>query len=69
MINEIDPNIQVLAFELEITDETAVKTLFEQIKSKVETVDVLVNNAGVWKSAHQSIADGDIDLLWRDIVG
>ena len=57
-----------MAVSLEISNETSVKRMFQDVGEKYSKVDVLVNNAGVLKSANQTLADGDVDAWWGDIV-
>lgn len=65
-IREINPNVAILTYSLDISNEDAVRALFAKIKSEFGTIDVLINNAGVGNSA--SIRDIDPKDFWRDFV-
>ena len=39
-------NVNVITFEQELSDEKSVKEFYSKIKSKVNNVDILVNNVG-----------------------
>jgi NAD(P)-dependent dehydrogenase (short-subunit alcohol dehydrogenase family) len=68
LIHEINPGIEVLCAALEITSEEFVKEFFDQIKARFGTVDVLVNNAGLFRSEGHFLRSASLDILWEDIV-
>ncbi|PSN74320.1 NAD(P)-binding protein [Corynespora cassiicola Philippines] len=45
-----NPEVQVLPMPTDITDPSAVKSLFEKIRSDFGHADILVNNAGLFKA-------------------
>ncbi len=67
-IKRANSDVEVWPVALEITDEAAVKVVFLDVADKFGKVDVLVNNAGVFKSEDKSIASEDIGPWWADFV-
>ncbi|KAK9426944.1 hypothetical protein V1505DRAFT_406727 [Lipomyces doorenjongii] len=65
-IRKVNTEVEVLPISLEITDEQSVKNLFEQVKTKFGTVDVLVNNAGAFNSDGQQIRAASLSDWWGD---
>ncbi|KAK9241512.1 hypothetical protein V1506DRAFT_556490 [Lipomyces tetrasporus] len=65
-IRKVNKKVEVLRVALEITNEESVKNLFEQVKNKFGTVDVLVNNAGVFNSDGQQIRTASLSDWWGD---
>ncbi|KAK9311469.1 hypothetical protein V1522DRAFT_358573 [Lipomyces starkeyi] len=65
-IRKVNKKVEVLRVALEITNEESVKNLFEQVKNKFGTVDVLVNNAGVLNSDGQQIRTASLSDWWGD---
>ncbi|KJD36107.1 short-chain dehydrogenase [Tamlana sedimentorum] len=64
VINEIKAasnNKNITGFVADFSDINAVKKLAEQIKKEVSTLDILINNAGVFKSPTDKTIDG-LDL-------
>jgi NADP-dependent 3-hydroxy acid dehydrogenase YdfG len=66
-VAKITPKTVVLTYSTDITDPEAVQTLFENIGSKLQTVDVLVNNAGAW-GGEGPVSTVDVAKWWRDFV-
>ena len=60
-------NVEVLPLALEITNRASVEAAFEKVKARYGKIDTIVNNAGVFKSETQTIANGDPDKIWADI--
>lgn len=58
----------MLPLALEITDEKSVKAAFDAVKAKFGTIDVLVNNAGLFGSAGHFLRDEDVATWWADFV-
>ena len=51
-------------FKADLSDSEAVKTLVAQVSERAETLDVLVNNAGIYEScAFESIEDAKLELM------
>jgi len=64
-IHTLNPNVQVLKAQADITDVAAVEEVYHKIKSAFGTGDVLVNNAGTF--THKgSIADAVPKDWWQD---
>ncbi|KAK9490685.1 hypothetical protein V1508DRAFT_255054 [Lipomyces doorenjongii] len=63
-IRKVNEKVEVLCVPLEITNEESVKNLFEQVKTKFGTVDVLVNNAGVFTGEGQQIRAASLSDWW-----
>ncbi len=53
---EINPNIQSFVADLSILKDT--KHLAEEIKAKIDTIDVIINNAGVFVMENSRTEDG-----------
>ncbi len=51
---------------MELTDEASVKAAFELVAKENLTIDVLVNNAGLFGSSGQFLAAGDLAKWWND---
>ncbi|KAH9211629.1 hypothetical protein DL95DRAFT_464718 [Leptodontidium sp. 2 PMI_412] len=64
-IKKINPEVLILAQSVDIRDESAVRNLFADIKTKFGTADVLVNNAGSGKSA-LPVKEVDVSDFWYD---
>jgi NAD(P)-dependent dehydrogenase (short-subunit alcohol dehydrogenase family) len=60
------PGIQVLSVPADVTDEKSVGTLFDTVKRRFGSADVLVNNAGALTPG--LIKDVDINAFWKDFV-
>jgi NAD(P)-dependent dehydrogenase (short-subunit alcohol dehydrogenase family) len=56
LIHKINPNVQVLSVQADITDEASVGGAFEIIKRAFGTADILVNNAGSFRAKGQVAA-------------
>lgn len=63
----MNPKVQVLKAEVDITDLVAVEELYRKVKDTFGTCDVLVNNAGVLTS-NKSLADAVVKDWWQDWV-
>lgn len=48
-LKECDVNDKVLVFEMDVTDNKAVENVVEEVKKKWGKVDILVNNAALWR--------------------
>lgn len=66
-INTINPDVQVLKAEADITDLAAVEEVYRKVKDTFGTVDILVNNAGAFVSKG-SLADAVVKDWWKDWV-
>lgn len=60
-VKELSGNEYVNGFVADFSDLEAVKSMSEEIKSKLPKIDILINNAGVFKSAILKNKDG-LDL-------
>ena len=57
---------EILKLKYDIRDKSQVKEMFEKIKSEWARLDVLINNAGVTRSALVSnVSDDDFENLWN----
>src|SRR5262245_25352523 len=45
-----DRGVEVTAFQADLSDELAVRTMVQQVISRFGRIDVLVNCAAIWKS-------------------
>lgn len=66
LIKKINPGVDVLGVEVEMTNETSVKHAFDQIAQRFGTVDILVNNAGV-STNPEMIKDTASEEWWKTI--
>ncbi|MBO63970.1 MAG: hypothetical protein CMA94_04275 [Euryarchaeota archaeon] len=53
---------QMTVYQLDVASTTSVETFAQNVKSSVESIDVLVNNAGRMDGRWQSLGDVDPDL-------
>lgn len=53
----------VTLVELDISDDSSIQAAVEQVKQKTETLDVLVNNAGIYPDENADILTVSRDLL------
>ncbi|MEN0005881.1 MAG: SDR family NAD(P)-dependent oxidoreductase [Bacteroidota bacterium] len=60
-VRSISNNNQIDGFVADFSDLEAVKTMGEQVNSQLDRLDVLINNAGVYKSA-ASTTEAGVDL-------
>ncbi|KAK9367593.1 hypothetical protein V1509DRAFT_640648 [Lipomyces kononenkoae] len=65
-IRKVNTKVEVVPIALEITSEESVKALFQHVKTKFGTVDVLVNNAGVLSNPDQPIRTAQTSSWWND---
>lgn len=57
-IKEASNNDNVKGFVADFSDLSAVKKLTEQIKIDIPTIDILINNAGIFKTPSVKTKDG-----------
>lgn len=67
LIRKISPKTEVLALELDITDEEAVIRAFAAAAEKFGHIDILINNAGQMIGDGQTLKSATIDKWWADI--
>ena len=60
-IHAVRPDLKVTAYQADFADLHAVQKMGEEILDKEEVLDVIINNAGVYKSAEQ-VSKYGIDL-------
>ncbi|PWN51974.1 NAD(P)-binding protein, partial [Violaceomyces palustris] len=46
-IREVDPTVEVVCIDLDLSDQVSVRSAVDQVKSKFEKLDILINNAAV----------------------
>jgi NADP-dependent 3-hydroxy acid dehydrogenase YdfG len=66
-IKAINPDIQVVRAEADITDAAAVDQVYAKVKDSFGSADVLINNAGVL-SSQATLADAVAKDWWQDWV-
>jgi NAD(P)-dependent dehydrogenase (short-subunit alcohol dehydrogenase family) len=66
-IRRANPSTEVLRVALEITDESSVAEAFKTIAQNYPTLDVLINNAGIYFSAGQFLSSADTSKWWGDV--
>lgn len=57
-IKEISGNEKIKGFSADLSDLESVTKMALEIKDNLTTIDVLINNAGVYKSQHSTNKDG-----------
>ncbi|KAI9883299.1 MAG: hypothetical protein M1823_004942 [Watsoniomyces obsoletus] len=62
-LKKINSKVDLLSVPADLTDESSIEALFEKVKSKYGTADVLVNNAGGLSEAGP-IASADSKAWW-----
>ncbi|KAJ6116526.1 hypothetical protein N7512_006251 [Penicillium capsulatum] len=63
LITKTNPAVRVLCIPLDVTDEHAVNTAFEEIHTKLGTPHVLINNAGILAPPN-TITGSNLDTWW-----
>ncbi|KAJ5733708.1 hypothetical protein N7493_002494 [Penicillium malachiteum] len=63
IVNEINPDVQVFRFALDVTDETAVNAAFKSIVAQVGIPHVLINNAANFPPLLSTV-ESDLDSWW-----
>lgn len=54
---------QVHVLQLDVTDEESVKHAWSELGSRIEALDVIVNNAAILLGRNQKLADFELDLV------
>ncbi len=57
-IKELSKNLNVKGFEADFSNLTAVAQMAKKISSELPKLDVIINNAGIFKSQHSQTKDG-----------
>ena len=52
----------MVGYEVDITDEESVETVFEQIQQEFDGIDVLVNNAGL--AGNKGLTDSGFEMTF-----
>lgn len=65
-VDVLDHTIGQLSLTADLTDEAAVKTLYEEIAAQMGGIDVLFNNAGISPPEDASVLDTDLDV-WEHV--
>ncbi|KAI9805011.1 MAG: hypothetical protein M1833_006314 [Piccolia ochrophora] len=65
-LRNLAPDVKILDVPADVTNENSVKDLFQKVKENFGSADVLVNNAGVFKS-FGPLADASPKEWWEDI--
>ncbi|KAK7941607.1 uncharacterized protein PG986_013994 [Apiospora aurea] len=65
-IRKINAHVDAVSFSVDISDVHAVGNFFQQVKTKFDHADILVNNTAVNTNHGPLIGDQDPDLWWRD---
>jgi NAD(P)-dependent dehydrogenase (short-subunit alcohol dehydrogenase family) len=67
-VHTIAPKVELLSVSIDISNEAGVAALFETVKSRFGTVDVLVNNAGIIAAENVPFKDGAFAEWWSNFV-
>lgn len=64
-------SVNIEVFRLDVSDTDGIKTTFSEVIQKVNTVDVLVNNAGfgVFREAHEAAIDEIKGMFNVNVIG
>ena len=65
-VSKISKSIPIIAEPTDITDETSVKSLFDNVKAKFDKAHVLVNSAGTMGGG--MVGDVPLPSWWIDFV-
>jgi NAD(P)-dependent dehydrogenase (short-subunit alcohol dehydrogenase family) len=65
-VDLLDHAVGELSLTADLTDETAVAALYEQIADEMGRIDVLFNNAGISPPEDASVLDTDLDV-WEHV--
>lgn len=64
---KINPNVQILAVGVDVTNRKSVDDVFDKIKSRFGHADILVDNAGVnFEGEGSLVGDQDPDAWWSN---
>jgi len=66
LVQSTNPNVKVILKSMSVTDESAAKGLFEQIRTDYGKADVLLNCAGVGSGG--DLLNAPVDTIWEDFV-
>ncbi|KAF2716179.1 NAD(P)-binding protein [Polychaeton citri CBS 116435] len=66
LIQKAYPNVEILTYAASVVEEVSLHGLFQAIKSRFGTADVLVNNAGVQPAA-EAIISSDPSAWWETL--
>jgi NAD(P)-dependent dehydrogenase (short-subunit alcohol dehydrogenase family) len=61
-----DSPVASLSLQADVTDEAAVRDLYERVAQECGRIDVLFNNAGISPPADASVLDTDVDV-WQHV--
>ncbi len=65
-VDVLDHAVGELSLTADLTDETAVAALYDEIASEMGRIDVLFNNAGISPPEDASVLDTDLDV-WEHV--
>ena len=66
LVQSTNPDVKVIIKSMSVTDESAAKALFEQIRIDYGKADVLFNCAGIGSGG--DLLTAPIDAIWGDFV-
>lgn len=66
LVQSTNPDVKVFLKSMSVTDESAAKELFEQIRSDYGKADVLLNCAGIGSGG--DLVTAPVDATWGDFV-
>ena len=58
--------VAFMAHSTDVTSESSVKNLYDEIAKHVKTVDVLINDAVIWNNQTTGVVEPD--QWWHDFV-
>ncbi|GAB4125497.1 MAG: SDR family oxidoreductase [Raineya sp.] len=58
-----NPQAQIHLYACDLASMQSIKTFAEQVKQDFDSIDVLINNAGLWQNKFETSADS-IELTW-----
>ena len=68
-IRKIVPDAEVEVYKLDLSSNKSIRNFAEEIKSKYETIDTLINNAGMFTAEEKKSEDGYELLMATNYIG
>jgi len=63
----IAKDIGAIFYELDVSSESSIHAFTEKLKENVESIDVLINNAGIFIDGSQDVMNADLEIVQETI--